>query len=420
MRNALNEIERLTQLRWGMLLGWGRLAELAGVAAAMGMAWCGRQSDRAHLRRERRLREELEAYDRLDAPPVKDVDLVQLGREVCRAVAEKSAFHRVALLVWDAEGRLYVAAKEGMDDATAWAVQNCARQMAGAEQTVRAGAVREMCRAGTRIGNRGFAVVLRQDEGDIGFGRAIILPLRSSEGTVLGVLAVCADGMLSIPRRKVEEALLPLESLAGKLESRLQAALRIRKKVDALLEFWRPQVRRDESVDVSELLREVAGRCRETIEMKRVRLVVQAGPEATVVRGSRDRLRQVMEHLLNNAAEAIAAAERLWPGEERAIWLTVSGAGELVYGMASDTGPGFRDPARAFEPLGERLYPDGGAGMGLLICNEIVHEHGGEISAFNLHPHGAAVVFELPAADFVQEKSKRGAEASACAASVWG
>jgi hypothetical protein len=39
-------------------------------------------------------------------------------------------------------------------------------------------------------------------------------------------------------------------------------------------------------------------------------------------------------------------------------------------------------------------------GLGLSVCYGIVHEHGGEVSAFNLHPHGAAVAVELPAADF--------------------
>lgn len=34
--------------------------------------------------------------------------------------------------------------------------------------------------------------------------------------------------------------------------------------------------------------------------------------------------------------------------------------------------------------------------MGLAICYGIVREHGGEISAFNLHPYGASVVVELP------------------------
>ncbi|MCU1319702.1 MAG: histidine kinase, partial [Edaphobacter sp.] len=42
-----------------------------------------------------------------------------------------------------------------------------------------------------------------------------------------------------------------------------------------------------------------------------------------------------------------------------------------------------------------------GAGLGLSICYGIVREHGGEISVFNLHPHGAAVAVELPVRECV-------------------
>ena len=64
--------------------------------------------------------------------------------------------------------------------------------------------------------------------------------------------------------------------------------------------------------------------------------------------------------------------------------------------IVSDTGTGFRDPARVFDPFYTTKGPEQGAGMGLSICYGVVREHGGEISAFNLHPHGAAVVVELP------------------------
>jgi signal transduction histidine kinase len=49
-----------------------------------------------------------------------------------------------------------------------------------------------------------------------------------------------------------------------------------------------------------------------------------------------------------------------------------------------------------FDPFYTTKSAEQGAGMGLSICYGIVREHGGEISAFNLHPHGAAVVLELP------------------------
>jgi K+-sensing histidine kinase KdpD len=43
-------------------------------------------------------------------------------------------------------------------------------------------------------------------------------------------------------------------------------------------------------------------------------------------------------------------------------------------------------------------------GLELSVCYGIVHEHGGEISAFNLHPRGAAVAVELPV-DVADKKS---------------
>ena len=72
------------------------------------------------------------------------------------------------------------------------------------------------------------------------------------------------------------------------------------------------------------------------------------------------------------------------------------GRGEGVL-LVSDTGPGFAEPGRVFEPCMDSM------GLGLSVCYGIVHEHGGEISAFNLHPHGAAVAVEFPSADFAEK-----------------
>ena len=75
--------------------------------------------------------------------------------------------------------------------------------------------------------------------------------------------------------------------------------------------------------------------------------------------------------------------------------------------IVSDSGPGFAEPARAFDPFYTGLRPGQGAGLGLglSVCYGIVREHGGEISAFNLHPRGAAVVIELPAGTEAEQES---------------
>jgi C4-dicarboxylate-specific signal transduction histidine kinase len=161
----------------------------------------------------------------------------------------------------------------------------------------------------------------------------------------------------------------------------------------------------------------VAEACREKLVNRGVRLVVQAGEEAPIVRGSRDRLRQALEHLLNNAAQAVALVADLRGGEEHAIRLTVSQDDRMVNLIVSDTGPGFREPGRVFDPFYTTGQPGEGVGLGLSLCYGIVREHGGEISAFNLHPHGATVVVELPVWEIATEKSDVVVREMSCAVS---
>jgi signal transduction histidine kinase len=93
-------------------------------------------------------------------------------------------------------------------------------------------------------------------------------------------------------------------------------------------------------------------------------------------------------------------------GGQHAIRVTVSHHDRALHVIVSDTGPGFREPGRAFDPFYTTRQPGEGSGLGLSICYGIVREHGGEISAFNLHPHGAAVVVELPVSTVVTEQRK--------------
>jgi len=200
----------------------------------------------------------------------------------------------------------------------------------------------------------------------------------------------------------------------------IREALRMRETIESLLHFWRPVTQRDEPVNLAALLAEMAQACAQRLQDLGITLTMEAGEDLPAIRGNRDRLRQVLEHLLNNAAQAIASARdrrrsgqgpRLGNADLRdtilprgldhgdlapAIRVTLSHDGDAMHLIVSDTGPGFKDPTRAFDPFYTTRQPGEGAGLGLSICYGIVREHGGDISAFNLHPHGAAVVVELP------------------------
>jgi signal transduction histidine kinase len=183
----------------------------------------------------------------------------------------------------------------------------------------------------------------------------------------------------------------------------IREALKMRQAVETLLEFGRPAGESEAVVDVAELVRELSSACVEKLESRGVRLVVDTADEAALVSGNRDRLRQMMEHLLNNAAQAVA---RLEAAKDGVIRVSVSCDSGRVNLIVSDSGPGFADPSHVFTPCEAVRNGSDGADLGLSVCYGIVHEHGGEISAFNLHPQGAAVVVELRGPDFVEKRSE--------------
>ena len=289
--------------------------------------------------------------------------------------------------------------------------------------------------------------------------RGLVAPIRMGGGTgrMMGALAVCADGpglddwlvgldkamssvealaaklARTLENEAMAQRLLRAEKLAGlgqlaggvahalnnpltavlgfaeliaetSAEARVRKdaatiaaeALKMKDTVERLVEFWRPSTMADEPIELAAMLRELAGACRETLAARGVEMEL-LGLEAAVpaVRGSRDRLRQMLEHLLNNAAQAIASAGAREDDTHR-IRLTVSHDERALHLIVSDTGTGFREPGRVFDPFYTTKGPEQGAGLGLSVCYGIVREHGGEISAFNLHPRGAAVVVELP------------------------
>jgi signal transduction histidine kinase len=183
----------------------------------------------------------------------------------------------------------------------------------------------------------------------------------------------------------------------------LEEAKRMRETVQRLIDFWRPPVQREEAVDVRSLVGDLANACEARLTGRGVNLIVQVGDEVPGIRGNRERLRQMLEHLLNNAAQAIGSSGAA--PDEDAIRLTVSHDARAVQIIVSDTGPGFHEPGRVFDLFYTTQAPGKGDGLGLSICYGIVREHGGEISAFNLHPRGAAIVVELPVGEVLRQET---------------
>jgi signal transduction histidine kinase len=462
---------------------------LAGAMLALaGLAWHQRrrmQLQAAERWRERRLRQELEAYAGLDPSLARGLNAGldameaarELARRVCRTVSEKSAFTRVSMLLRNAEGRFACVGSVGIDDLTAAALHSWGEKLVEDERSGRVGS------GGTAVrhGARSYSIPLGEwsaFDREVGtwarsgrrerrrWRRAIVAPIRLGEahslGRMVGAVVVCADGhglhgqggkwtgaalegaigpietlaerlAVAMENEALAERLLRTEKLAGlgqlaggvahalnnpltavmgfaeliaetaeetrvRTDARtiLTEARKMKDTVQRLVEFWRPASALDEAVDTGAVLAELAGACRDKLAERGVRLEFATAADLPAVRGSRDRLRQVFEHLMNNAAQAIAKARPREEGESHSIRVTVSHDDAALHVIFSDTGPGFSEPGRVFDPFYTTKGPEQGAGLGLSICYGIVREHGGEISAFNLHPHGAAVVVELP------------------------
>jgi C4-dicarboxylate-specific signal transduction histidine kinase len=295
------------------------------------------------------------------------------------------------------------------------------------------------------------------------FRRAIATPMRTQVGRIAGVLVACGEMNRTGASMSVERAIGPIEMLATKLAATMEnirmaerllraeklaalgqlaggvahalnnpltavlgfgeliaetsneessrkdaativlEALKMRETVQRLIEFWRPVKITDDPVALERMLEDLAARCSGRLSERGVRLLVSSSDSMPVVRGNPDRLRQVFEHLLNNASQAVASAPAPEAEESHAIRLNLTHDERGVHIIVSDTGPGFADPSRVFDPFYTTRQVNEGAGLGLSICYGIIREHGGEISAFNLHPHGAAVVIELPIRKLVEE-----------------
>jgi heavy metal sensor kinase len=146
--------------------------------------------------------------------------------------------------------------------------------------------------------------------------------------------------------------------------------------------------------DLAEIAEEAAMSYRAIAETAGVRLAV-TGAGATVC-GDRDRLRQVIGNLIDNAISFAPAGSEVGMH----VWSAGAEAGIKI----SDEGPGVshQDRERIFERFARRdpaRSRGGGAGLGLAICREIVLSHRGRIWVEQRMPRGRVFVVALPAAD---------------------
>ena len=111
----------------------------------------------------------------------------------------------------------------------------------------------------------------------------------------------------------------------------------------------------------------------------------------------RDRLRQAVVNLVDNAAQALTDPGWRPPeSHERSITIRTETAGLFVRIAVIDTGPGIDASTRVkiFEPL---FTTKGfGVGLGLPTARQLVEQHGGTLTVESEPGHGATFAISLP------------------------
>jgi len=407
-------------------------------------------SNKAAQLRERRARQQMEKYTEIFLEALPFGEGSQQYDQICEVIAAASRFARIALILRGPEGRFRLAGHAGMDGALAGAIDVLAQQSTDEKVKETTGLYKRQI---------GHLVLLNlrplMEPGDellqLNFLEAHAIAIRGREQELLGALLL--SGLREPDEPLLTEDVLPLELLVARigtarehqmlLRRLLQAerlaglgqlaggvahelnnpltvvtgyaelmadstgatrdqatvilneARRMKQIIESLIRFRKasPGVRVPVSLEV--LLADVERLARHDLEGAHIDLRLRLPHDLPPVKADGDQIRQVFLQVVKNA---IGSLNESRDGLDRRIVLEAAPMGDHVQVTISDNGPGFADPARAFDPFYTTRHQGEGMGLGLSICYSIIREHGGQISALNVAPHGAAVVIELPAA----------------------
>lgn len=166
--------------------------------------------------------------------------------------------------------------------------------------------------------------------------------------------------------------------------------------VEDLLDFSKLQSggihMRKEPLELSGLVEEVGQQFAPSAARKHLELAVewQDGPVSLI--GDRDRLKQVLINLLDNAMK--------FTGEGGQIRLQLTVEEDEALLVVSDNGEGI--PVDELRHVTSRFYKASsrhpGSGLGLSICQEIVEQHGGRLTISSAPGYGTTVAVSLPVA----------------------
>jgi two-component system, NtrC family, sensor kinase len=412
------------------------------------------QNEAAQMR-DRRAREEMEQYSRLDLSVATYRNFGVQYDSVCEAITKASRFRQALILMLEVSRDFQVVASSGVSPVLTETFNALGRRLSP-EQI---GAFRRAHSIASLHAGHGAMIdlgPLLDSAGELeaeGFAHACIVPMMTRSGELQAMLIL--GGLRNSEEPLLVEDLLPLELLVARVaaarenghllrrvaqseklagigqlaggvahelnnpltvvmgyaeliqdsaaeekirrnaEVILHESQRMRQIIESLARFWKPSPAELLPLDLGLLLAEITAEQRPEYERAGIAFDVSIVPDLPEAHANSEQMRQVFLQILSHAEAALkAVAEE----EEKRIRLQALLVKDRIQVLVSNTGPGFPNPDRAFDPFFTLKQAGSGSspGLGLSLCYSIVREHGGDISAVNLQPSGSAVVVEIP------------------------
>ena len=405
--------------------------------------------------REHQANQQLQCFSQITSRLLTGADPRLMCPEVARVITEFSNFRRVAINCENEEGKLEVAGESGLSPQASrelgekiqrWTTGDIA-QICGAARPLGPSSFlakyHDLAQFQPVRSVEQFAPNPIWENGD-----EVLIPLRSSKGRYLGCISLddpkdvqrvtpeemsklellAADLSVSFENSALQQQLIrseklaavgklvsgfahelnnPLTSISGfsellleevqqettrkKVEKIGQESRRMQRIIDNLLRFARSKTIKHAPLDLQVVLRDALALFDYKLRSGRIELRTAIDPALPRIVGDETQMKQVFVNLLNNALDAVESAP------ERRISIEMFARQTHVVIRFADSGEGFHDVNRAFDPFYTTKPVGKGPGLGLSICYGLVKEHGGEIHAENLQP-GALVTVELPRA----------------------
>lgn len=158
--------------------------------------------------------------------------------------------------------------------------------------------------------------------------------------------------------------------------------------LEEFLVLSRPQIDTSTEINIGDILTEVITFYQYEFQQRGITLSVKNKPEHTLIYGNKNQIKQVFINIIKNALEAIAS--------DGTVTFETCEEDEQFYISIKDTGCGI--PPHLLEKIFEPFYTTKtkGTGLGMMIINKIIQDHGGKIEIRSNITKGTEVLINFP------------------------